>query len=46
MSLNKKFLKKIKGDASFINFYTKKNGKKSSIIIYVEKEKKKKFTNL
>ena len=41
MSLNKKFLKKIKGDASFRNFYRKKNGKKSSIIIYAEKEKKK-----
>ena len=41
-----KILKKLKGDASFRKFYRKKNGKKSSIIIYAEKEKKKKFTNL
>ena len=41
MTLDKKFLKKIKGDASFRSFYRKKNGKKISIIVTAKKEKKK-----
>ncbi len=41
MSLDKKFLKKIKGDASFRSFYRKKNRKKTSVIVIAKKEKKK-----
>ena len=41
MTLDKKFLKKIKGDASFRSFYRKKKGKKISIIVTAKKEKKK-----
>ena len=41
MSLNKKKLKEIRGDASFRVFYRKKNLKNSSIIVYANKEKKK-----
>ncbi len=41
MSLNKKLLKKIKGDASFRSFYRKKNKGKSSIIVYAKKDKRK-----
>jgi len=41
MILGKKFLKKIKGDASFRSFYRKKNKKKTSIIVSAQKEKKK-----
>ena len=41
MTLGKKFLKKIKGDASFRSFYRKKNKKKTSIIVRVQKEKEK-----
>ena len=41
MILNKKNLKKIKGDASFRVFYRKKNNKKNSIIVYAHKEKEK-----
>jgi|TARA_Y100000389_G_scaffold186528_1_gene206983 N-acetylmuramate 1-kinase len=41
MILDKKKLKKIKGDASFRVFYRKKNNKKNSIIVYARKEKKK-----
>ena len=41
MTLGKKFLKKIKGDASFRCFYRKKNKKKTSIIVSVQKEKEK-----
>tara|TARA_A100001015_G_scaffold15830_1_gene18513 strand:- start:110 stop:391 length:282 start_codon:yes stop_codon:yes gene_type:complete len=41
MTLDIKFLKKIKGDASFRSFYRKKNKKKTSIIVSAKKEKKK-----
>ena len=41
MTLGKKFLKKIKGDASFRIFYRKKNKKKTSIIVSAKKEKEK-----
>ena len=41
MILDKKKLKKIKGDASFRVFYRKKKNKKNSIIVYAHKEKKK-----
>ena len=41
MKLDKKNLKKIKGDASFRVFYRKKNDKKNSIIVYSRKEKEK-----
>ena len=41
MTLGKKFLKKIKGDASFRSFYRKKNKKKTSIIVIAKKEKEK-----
>ena len=41
MILDKKFLKKIKGDASFRNFYRKKNRNKTSIIVRAQKEKEK-----
>ena len=41
MTLSKKFLKKIKGDASFRCFYRKKNKKKTSIIVSTQKEKEK-----
>ena len=34
MNLDKKKLKKIKGDASFRYFYRKKSNKKNSIIVY------------
>jgi N-acetylmuramate 1-kinase len=39
MLLDKSKIKKIKGDASFRNFYRKKNGKKKSIIVFANKEK-------
>jgi N-acetylmuramate 1-kinase len=39
MSLDKKKLKQIKGDASFRVFYRKKNDKKNSIIVYSRKKK-------
>ena len=41
MTLDKKFLKKIKGDASFRSFYRKEYRKKKSIIVTANKEKKK-----
>lgn len=41
MILDKKFLKKIKGDASFRSFYRKEYRKKKSIIVVAKKEKKK-----
>ena len=41
MILNKKKLKKIKGDASFRVFYRKKKDGKSSIIVHAHKEKEK-----
>ena len=41
MTLNKKGLKKIKGDASFRVFYRKKKNRKNSIIVYAHKEKEK-----
>ena len=41
MTLDKKFLKKIKGDASFRIFYRKEYRKKKSIIVAAKKEKKK-----
>ena len=41
MTLGKKFLKKIRGDASFRIFYRKKNKKKTSIIVSAKKEKEK-----
>ena len=41
MLLNKSKLKKIKGDASFRSFYRKKEGKKTTIIVYATKEKEK-----
>jgi len=41
MSLNKKFLKKIKGDASFRSFFRKKKRKNTSIIVYAKKDKEK-----
>ena len=34
-------IKKIKGDASFRSFYRKKDNKKTSIIVFSNKEKKK-----
>jgi N-acetylmuramate 1-kinase len=41
MKLDKNKLKKIEGDASFRSFYRKKNGKKTSIVVFAKKEKKK-----
>ena len=41
MILDKKKLLKIKGDASFREFYRKKEKSKSSIIIFSKKEKRK-----
>jgi N-acetylmuramate 1-kinase len=41
MKLDKKNLKKIKGDASFRSFYRKTSNKKKSIIVYASKEKEK-----
>ena len=41
MTLNKKGLKKIKGDASFRVFYRKKKNRKNSIIVCAHKEKEK-----
>ena len=41
MRLGKSKLNKIKGDASFRSFYRKTNDKKSSIVVYATKEKKK-----
>ena len=41
MLLDKSKLKKIKGDASFRNFYRKKIGNKKSIIVWATKEKEK-----
>ena len=41
MILDRKLLTKIKGDASFRSFYRKKNKKKTSIIVRVQKEKEK-----
>ena len=35
----------IKGDASFRKFYRKKKGKKSSIIVYANREKVKNLLN-
>ena len=46
MTLGKKFLKKIKGDASFRSFYRKKNKKKTSIIVSAQKEKEKNLLNI
>ena len=37
----KKYIQKLKGDASFRKFYRKKNKDKNSIIVYAQKEKKK-----
>ena len=39
MTINKKNLKKIKGDASFRTFYRKKNKDRNTIIVYAKKEK-------
>jgi len=41
-----KNLKKIKGDASFRQFYRKKNKDLSSIIVFAKKDKPKKATNV
>ena len=41
MILDKKILQEIKGDASFRSFFRKKEKKKTSIIVYVKREKKK-----
>ena len=41
MNFNNNTIIPIKGDASFRKFYRKKTNKKSSIIVYAEKEKKK-----
>tara|TARA_B100001996_G_C18408614_1_gene495968 strand:+ start:261 stop:539 length:279 start_codon:yes stop_codon:yes gene_type:complete len=41
MILNREKLKKIKGDASFRRFYRKTSKKRTSIIVYAEKEKEK-----
>ena len=41
MKLDKKNLRRIKGDASFRIFFRKKSNKKNSIIVYTNKEKKK-----
>jgi len=41
MTIGKKFLKKIRGDASFRSFYRKKNKKRTSIIVSAKKEKEK-----
>ena len=41
MILDKRAYKKLKGDASFRSFYRKKNKKKTSIIVSVQKEKEK-----
>ena len=46
MLLDKAKLKKIKGDASFRTFFRKKIGNKKSIIVFANKEKKKKFTHI
>ena len=46
MNFDHNKIKAIKGDASFRKFYRKMNKKNSSIIVYANKEKKKKFTNL
>ena len=45
MNFNKNTIIPIKGDASFRKFYRKKNKKKSSIIIYSQKEKIKNLLN-
>jgi len=45
MNLDKKKLKKIKGDASFRSFYRKRSNKKNSIVVYASKEKKKNLLN-
>ena len=45
MNFNNNTIIPIKGDASFIKFYTKKNKKKSSIIIYSKREKIKNLLN-
>ena len=37
----KKYIQKLKGDASFRKFYRKKNKDKNSIIVYAQKEKRK-----
>jgi hypothetical protein len=41
MLLDRSKLKKIKGDASFRNFYKKKINNKKSIIVFATREKKK-----
>ncbi len=41
MILDKKILQEIKGDASFRSFFRKKEKKKTSIIVYVKRDKKK-----
>ena len=46
MTLGKKFLNKIRGDASFRIFYRKKNIKKTSIIVSAKKRKRKKSFDL
>ena len=43
MTLDKKFLKRIKGDASFRSFYRKEYRKKKSIIVTANKKRKKIF---
>ena len=45
MNFNNNTIIPIKGDASFRKFYRKKNKKKSSIIIYSQKEKIKNLLN-
>jgi aminoglycoside/choline kinase family phosphotransferase len=45
MNFNNNTIIPIKGDASFIKFYIKKNKKKSSIIIYSKREKIKNLLN-
>ena len=45
MNFNNNTIIPIKGDASFRKFYRKKNKKKSSIIIYSQREKIKNLLN-
>ena len=45
MNLDSAEIKSIKGDASFRKFYGKNKGKKSSIIVYANREKVKNLLN-
>tara|TARA_B100000745_G_C19835748_1_gene276809 strand:- start:26 stop:166 length:141 start_codon:yes stop_codon:yes gene_type:complete len=46
MSLNNYNFKKIKGDASFREFFRERSNNQTKILVYSKKEKKKKFINL